>query len=39
MLFVKESDRFLIEKFEQAGNKLGHRHRFAINTLKPGVQT
>ena len=39
MLFVQEKDRFLIEKFEEAGHKLGHRHRFAINTLKPGIQT
>ena len=34
MLFVKETDKFLINAFKQAGNKLGHRHRFAVNTLK-----
>jgi hypothetical protein len=39
MLFVKETDKFLIDKFEQAGHKLGSRHRFAINTLKQGIQT
>ena len=39
MLFVTKSDKFLINKFEEAGHKLGSRHRFAINTLKPGIQT
>ena len=34
MLFVKESDQFLISAFKKAGNKLGHRHRFAVNTMK-----
>lgn len=37
MLFVKDTDKFLINAFKDAGKKLGQRHRFAINTLKQGV--
>lgn len=39
ILFVKEDDKFLINAFIEAGRSgLGHKHRFALNTLKNNLQ-
>lgn len=36
---MKEEDKFLINAFIEAGKQgLGHKHRFALNSLKNDLQ-